>query len=83
MRHGDWVYYGECRKGTEVKEGRGVFVSTNGGMRESYWKDGKKTGLTRVFRSDGSYEEDYYPNGVFKYGAMYNKWGKITRTYGN
>ena len=77
------VYFGECRKGTEHREGRGVIVYSNGAMTESYWKDGKLTGLTRVFEPVGSYLETYSPNGVYKYHTVYNKFGKITETYPN
>ena len=47
----EYTYFGECRPGTEIPEGRGIMVNnidaTNTGTDECYWRDGKRTGQIR------------------------------------
>lgn len=56
----DSYYYGQLRKGTDVKEGRGVFVTEDGSLYEGFWKHGKQYGKGRmIYTSNAIYQGDW------------------------
>jgi hypothetical protein len=53
-------YYGQLRKGSEVKEGRGVMVFTDGSLYEGFWKNNKQSGKGRmIYKVDAIYQGNW------------------------
>ncbi len=68
-------YQGQCKKGTQVKHGKGIKIFECGRCYEGNWKKGARHGQGRDILSDG----DYY-DGDFKNGKYH---GKGVLTFGN
>lgn len=47
------VYVGEFRKGTNIREGRGLLISSENYIYEGYWVDDRKFGFGRILISNG------------------------------
>jgi hypothetical protein len=57
------VYVGEFRIGTNIREGRGLLISSENYIYEGYWVDDRKFGYGRILIANGSayqgeFEED-------------------------
>ena len=48
------VYIGQFRKGTTIREGRGVLISSENHMYEGFWIDDQKFGFGRILLSNGN-----------------------------
>lgn len=54
------TYIGQVRKGTSIKEGRGVNISSEGNLYEGFWKHGKQYGKGRmIYASNALYQGDW------------------------
>ncbi|CAI2373575.1 unnamed protein product [Moneuplotes crassus] len=57
-------YCGELRKGTHVKEGKGVYLNEQGDLYEGFFKHGRQYGKGRmIFHNNSLYQGDF-KNGV-------------------
>ena len=73
-------YFGECRPGTDIKEGRGVWLHLSN-LHESYFKDGLLHGRVQRINTDESYNIGSMKEGVFQWYMTYNKYGvSISKT---
>jgi hypothetical protein len=53
-------YYGQLRKGSEIKEGRGIMVYTDGSLYEGFWKNNQQHGKGRmVYSADAIYQGNW------------------------
>ena len=76
------LYVGMWRKGTQVREGRGLFIeSKRGNMFEGYLHDNKAHGYGRVILSDGRYYEGQFKNDKIN-GHCVMKWSDGRRYEG-
>ena len=42
-----WIYIGEMKEGTNIPNGIGIKVRSNGAIQEGYWKDDQQHGKAR------------------------------------
>ena len=59
------TYVGECLKGTDIKQGRGVIVFNYGRVYEGYWLYDKQSGVGRGIWPDGSHYVGQFQNGAW------------------
>ena len=56
-------YYGECKKNTLIRHGRGLFMWEDGEYYLGYWENDMQEGMGTNVYSNGNKYEGYYKNG--------------------
>lgn len=59
------IYIGEFRKGTNIREGRGIFITNRGDLYEGFWIDDDKFGTGRMIMKDGSIYQGHFKEGKY------------------
>ena len=66
-------YIGQVRKGTDIKEGKGVSISKRGDFYEGFWKDGKHNGKGRmIYAANALYQGDWKDGRSQGFGIYYD-----------
>ena len=64
------IYYGEWKKNSNQRHGRGIQVWTDGSRYEGYWKEDKANVKGKLTHSDGDvYEGEWHEDKAHGYGV--------------
>ena len=69
-------YFGQFRKDTNTREGRGIYVNAKKELYEGFWFNGKQSGMGRFINSNGDIYQGEWKAGEYEgYGILINQEG--------
>jgi len=75
-------YVGEWQEGTDIREGRGMNVWSDGSIYEGYWRDNKATYFGRLIHKDGDvYQGEWLDDKAHGFGYYMHIDGSLYRGF--